>query len=215
MSQSMSSVGDLLPGASGLFEEAVAAGMSDVLPVPIEEIVEAAQTPVAFLPWLAVHYGVRLWFPDWPEALKRFVIDEAPAVSFTIGTRTAVPVLLDYVDATLVDAKAYPQRFVFGSAVIGRTSVRHPPFMARYLVHVETSTPRIGFVYGRAVLGRHAGRAPSREKFKRARAALRAAKAPESEYRVSFQTKRQITIADAIPLDGTYALGQFISRTRL
>jgi len=215
MSQNMSSVGELLPGARGAFEEAVAAGMSDVLPVPIEEIVEAARTPVAFLPWLAVHYGVRLWFPDWPEALKRFVVDEAPAVSFTIGTRTAVPVLLDYVDATLIDAKAYPQRFVFGSAVIGRTSVRHPPFMARYLVYVETSTPRMGFVYGRAVLGRHAGRAPSREKFKRARAALRAAKAPETEYRVSFQTKRQITVADGVPLDGTFALGQFISRTRL
>jgi P2-related tail formation protein len=189
--------------------------MSDILPVPIEDIVEPAQTPVAFLPWLAVHYGVRLWFPDWPEALKRFVVDEAPAVSFIVGTRAAVPTLLAYVDAALIDAKAYPQRFVFGSAIIGRTSVRHPPFMARYLVQVETSTPRMGFVYGRAVLGHHAGRAPSREKFRRARAALRAAKSPETEYRVSFQHKRQITIADAIPLDGTYALGQFISRTRL
>jgi phage tail P2-like protein len=211
----MSAVGDLLPGARGTFEEAVAAGMSDNLPVPIEDVVDPAQTPIAFLPWLAVHYGVRLWFSDWSEARKRLVILEAPAVNFTIGTRAAVPALLAYVDAALVDARSYPQRFVFGSAVIGRTSVRHPPFTARYLVHVETSTPRMGFVYGRAVLGRHSGRTPSREKFRRARAALRAAKAPESEYRVSFQTKRQITIADGVPLDGTYALGQFISRTRL
>jgi P2-related tail formation protein len=215
MSQSASSVGDLLPGARGAFEQAAAAGMSDILPVPIEDVVDPARAPVAFLPWLAVHYGVRLWFSDWPEELKRFVIDEAPALNFTIGTRSAVPALLAYVDATLIDAKAYPQRFVFGNAVIGRTSVRHPAFMARYLIHLETSTPRMGFVYGRAVLGRHAGRAPSREKFRRARAALRASKSPETEYRVSFQHKRQITIADAIPLDGTYALGQFISRTRL
>jgi phage tail P2-like protein len=215
MSQSMDSVGDLLPGARGTFEEAVAAGMSDDLPVPIEDVVDPAQTPIAFLPWLAVHYGVRLWFSDWPEDLKRFVIDEAPALNFMIGTRAAIPALLAYVDAALVDVRAYPQRFVFGRAVVGRTSVRHPAFMARYLIHVETATPRMGFVYGRAVLGRHAGRTPSREKFRRARAALRAAKSPETEYRVSFQHKRQITIADGVPLDGTYALGQFISRTRL
>lgn len=211
----MSSVGDLLPGARGPFEEAVSAGVSDELPVPIVDAVDAWRAPAAFLPWLAVHYGAPLWFSDWSEHIKRLAVDEAPALDFSIGTRAAVPTLLSYVDATLVDARSYPQRFVFGRAVVGRTPVRHPAFMARYLALVDTTTPRNGFVFGRAALGRRAGRTPSREKFKRARAALRASKTPETEYRVSFQHKRQITLADAVPLDGTYALGDFISRRSL
>jgi phage tail P2-like protein len=211
----MSSVGDLLPNARGIFEEAAAAGMSDVLPVPIKEVVDPAQTPVPFLPWLAVHYGVRLWFSDWLEARKRVVVGEAPAVNFKIGTRSAVSPLLGYVDGALIDAKAYPQRFVFGRAVLGRTPIQHPPFMARYLVKVDTALVGAQFVFGRAVLGRHVLRTPSREKFRRALAALRAAKAPESEYRVSFQRKRLITLTDNLPIDGTHHLGQFIDRMRL
>lgn len=211
----MSSVGDLLPGARGPFEEAAAAGMSDVLPAPIADAVDAWRSLAAFLPWLAVHYGARLWFSDWTDDIKRLVVAEAPALDFSIGTRAAAAPLLSYVGATLVDARAYPQRFVFGRAVVGRAPLQHPPFMARFLAHIETSTPRNGFVFGRAALGRRAGRTPSREKFRRARAALRAAKAPESEYRVNFQHKRQITLADGVPLDGTFALGQFIPLKRL
>ena len=68
---------------------------------------------------------------------------------------------------------------------------------------------------GRGVLGRHALRSPSREPFKRVYAALRAAKAPETEYRVSFQTFRRITVGDAISLDDGLHVGDFIQKTRL
>lgn len=211
----MSAVGDLLPASQGTFEAALADAMSDSLPVPIKEVMDPATTPAPFLPWLAVHYGARLWFSDWSEARKRLVVGQAPAVNFTIGTRAAVVSFLSYVDGALLDAKSYPHRFVLGRAVVGRTPLQHHAFVARFLVKVETSTPRKALVLGRGVLGRHAWRTPSREKFKRVMAALRAAKSPETQYRVNFQHKRQITIADNLPLDGSYKLGDFIARVRL
>ncbi|WP_348640128.1 phage tail protein, partial [Rhizobium sp. FKY42] len=53
----MAEVKPLLPSSSGAFEYALAAGMSDDLPVPYAQIMDPYQTPVRFLPWLAAHHS--------------------------------------------------------------------------------------------------------------------------------------------------------------
>lgn len=211
----MSDLSDMLPSVSGAFEIAAAKAMSDDLPVPIRQAVDSQAAPLPFLPFLAAHEGVRLWFHDWKTTRKRDVIAESVVANFEVGTRAASARFLAYVDATLLDVVSYPKRFVLGRAVLGRTALAHPAFVARYLVKVDTVTPKGALVMRRGVLGRHAWRRPSREKFRRVCAALRAAKAPETQYRVNFQHKRQIMLSDSLPLDGTHALGDFILRTRL
>jgi phage tail P2-like protein len=209
------SADDLLPTNKAPFEKALAAGMSDVLPVPIAQTLNPATTPLHFMPWLAVHDGVRLWFSDWPEARRRTVISEALAASWEVGVRAGAIRFLGYVDGALIDVIAYPARFVFHQARIGRTPIGHPPFLARYLVRIRTYKPRRAVVIGRSPLKSARLKTPSREARKRALAALRAAKAPETEYRVDFAHMRPLAIADAPPLDGTRHLGQFVNRTKL
>ena len=233
----MSAVGDLLPQSSAAWERALAAAMSDDLPVPIVEALDPATAPVEMLPWLAVHYGVRLWYSDWSEARKRQVIAEAPRAAFEVGTRAGVIRFLGYVDATLVDVVAYPARFVMGRARIGRTPIGHPPFLARYLVRVEMRKPARAFVIGRSPMAYrdqiaaplphlvvtsgggtvHGHRivTPSREPLRRCLAAIRAATAPETEIRVDFATARRLSLRDAPVLDGSASLGDFVARNKL
>lgn len=210
------SAADLLPARlTSHWTRALAAGMSDDLPVPIREAVDPAATPAALLPWLAVHDGVRLWFSDWSEEKKRRVVAEGLVAAFEVGTRAGAIRFLGYVDATLVDAVAYPARWIMGRAIIGRTPIGHPPFLARYLVKVETSIPKSTFVMGRSFLGRCYFRKPDRTPFDRCLAALRAAKAPETEIRVDFAHRRRLTLGDAPRLDGSHKLGDFVDRTKL
>ncbi|MEW6257426.1 MAG: phage tail protein I [Pseudomonadota bacterium] len=211
----MGSVEAVLAPKSGPFVQALAAAMSDDLPVPIRQVLDPAEAPSAFLPWLAVHDGVRLWFSDWSEARKRTVITNGPTDAGMVGTRPGSVRYLSYVDGILLDAVVYPSRFVQGRAVLGRTPIGHPPFLARYLVKVETVTPPRALVLGRGVLGRARLKRPTREPFNRALAALRTAKAPETEYRVDFGHLRPLSIADAPPLDGTFALDAYVSRNWL
>lgn len=213
----MTSAADLLPGGARAypFTRALALGMTDALATPIREAVDPHKAPAAFLPFLAAHESVDLWFEDWPEARKRAMIAEAPILAGKKGTRIGSVRFLSYVDAELVAAVAYPARFVLGRAVIGRTPIGHPPFVARYLVKIVTHTPRNAFVMGRSPIGRRALRTPSREPFHRALAALRVAKAPETEIRVDFAHKRPLQLSDAPPLDGTYRLGDFVTRRSL
>ncbi len=207
---------DLLPrGASAPAERALAAAMSDDLPVPIAEAVDPATAPVDLLPWLAVHDGVRLWFSDWPEAKKRRVIGEGLVAAWEVGTRAGEIRFLGYVDAALVDVVAHPARWVMGRAVLGRTPVGHPPFLARCLVRVATFAPPRAFVLGRAVVGWARTRTASREPLRRCLVALRAAKAPETEIRVSFEHRRRLRLSDAPPLDGSTRLGAFVTRSKL
>ena len=210
----MTAVRDFMPLRKPL-PLAISDGMSDTLPVPIRETMDPAQTPAAFLPILAVHRGVRLWFDDWAEARKRQVIAEATELNALIGTREAARRFLGYVDAELVDVIAYPARFVMGRAVIGRTPIGHPPFLARYLVKGETAAPPRAFVMGRAVIGRARLKTPSREPFRRCLAAIRAAMAPEVQIRVDFQHKRLITVDDHITVDDGYHVGDFVDRSKL
>lgn len=209
------SVAELLTREAGPFEAAAAAGHGGALPVPIAAILDPATTPAAFLPFLAGHESVDLWFSDWSDARKRQAIADGLADAGLKGTRAGAIRFLAYVDATLVDAIAYPARFRFGSALVGRTPIGHPPFVARYLVRLATFAPPRALINARAVIGRARLKTPSREPFRRVLMAARVAKAPETQVRVDFQHARMITIADGIPLDGSYTLGAFVERTKL
>lgn len=212
----MTTPADLLPqsGAGAPFECGLAFAMGDTLPVPIRTALDPAAAPMAFLPFLAVHDGVRLWFSDWSEAVKRRVVAEAIAANFEVGTRAASARFLSYVDATIVATISYPARFVVNRGAIGRTPVAHPDFTARYLVKTVTHKPPRAFTLGRGAIGRKPIRTPSREPFHRICAALRAAKAPESWYRVDFAHKRKLTFGDAPLLDGSHHVGDFVDRKR-
>jgi P2-related tail formation protein len=211
----MTSAADLLPTSAAPFEIALAKAMTDTLPVPLREAMNPAMAPVNLLPFLAVHDGVRLWFSDWSEARKREVIGASLSDCWLIGVRDGAVRYLAYVDGALVDAVAYPARFVMGRAIIGRTPIGHAPFLARYLVRIATRKSLRSLVMRRGVLGRTRLKTPSREPFQRCLSALRAAKAPETDIRVDFGHSRQIRLSDGVPLDGTYRLGAFISRTKL
>lgn len=211
----MMTAADLLPTSASPFEIALAKAMTDELPVPLREALDPATAPANLLPFLAVHDGVRLWFSDWSEARKRDVIGASLTDCWLVGVRDGAARYLAYVDATLVDAVAYPARFVLRQAIIGRTPIGHAPFLARYLVRIATKKPVRALVMRRGVLGSARLKTPSREPFQRCLAALRAAKAPETEIRVDFGHSRQIRLSDGVPLDGTYRLGAFISRTKL
>jgi phage tail-like protein len=209
------SVPDLIPPNSGTFERAIAEGMNDVLPVPLCEILDPATTPERFLPFLAAHRSVDLWFSDWTVERKRQMIAEAIQLARIKGTRAATLAFLAYVDAQLVDIIAHPKRFVIGRSTIERDPIGHKPFSARHLIKIETTTPPRAFVMGRAVIGRARFKTPSREPFERALSALRVSKAPETEYRVDFAHKRQWRLEDNIPLGDGVLLGAYLNRTRL
>jgi P2-related tail formation protein len=211
----MSSVAAVLPPSPTAWENACAQAMSDDLPVPIAQIVDPTQTPEAFLPWLAAHESVDLWFPDWTDDRKRAVIENAWTDAALKGTRQGAVNFLSYVGGTLVDAIAYPARFVMGQAVLGRTPIDHPPFVARYLVNVATNEPPNCFVLGRAAVGVAAVTTPDPTPINRCLTAMRVARAPETQIRASFASQRQLAIEDAPPLDGSAYLGQWIPNTSL
>ncbi len=205
-------VADLLPRHPGAFEKAAALAATDTLPVPIRQVVDPVQTPAAFLPFLAQQESVDLWYDDWTEDRKRAMIGEAVSLAARKGARIGAIRYLSYVDATLVDAVAYPAPFVLGYAIIGRTPVGLPPFTANYLIKVVTTLEPKAFVIGRSAFAAAFLKRPSRQKFDRALAALRVAKSPETFIRADFGYMRQLRIEDAPPLDGTYRLGAYIER---
>jgi hypothetical protein len=82
-------------------------------------------------------------------------------------------------------------------------------------VKVATEHPPRAMVMGRTVLSRAVLRTPSRERIERCRTALKVAKALETEFRADFAHMRHIRLSDAVPLDGTFRLGQYLDRIRL
>lgn len=207
----------LLPSSAGPFERSVLSGfgVDGDLPVPIKQVLDAAQTPQNFLPWLAAHESVDLWFSDWTDDRKREVIANAFTDGWLKGTRAGAIRFLGYVDATLIDVIAYPTPFVFGRAIIGQTPYGLAPFTANYLIRVDTYAPRRCFIMGRAAVSYAPVVTPPTTPWDRALMALRVTDAPETQIRVDFQHKRIIGITDAVPLDGSYVLGQWIERTKL
>jgi len=210
----MTTAKDLLPFEDPL-EASIAEAVSDTLPVPVDRALDPLTTPARFLPFLAQHKGVRLWYSDWADDRKRQMIAQSSDLAAKVGTRAGVLGFLPFVDAELLDAIAYPARFVMGRSVIGRAPIGHPPFVARYLVKIETKTPPRAFVLGRSVIGRHRLKTPSPEPFRRGMAALRAAKAPDTEYRVDFAHMRPLKLSDGPLLSDNLRLGAFVARTTL
>lgn len=220
----MSDVQRLLPSSSGPFERAIAAGMSDGLPVPYAEIMDPYQTPERFLAWLAAHHSVDLWFDDWSADRKREMIAQCAGVSVVYpasplgalkGTLPGLKRYLAFVDAEIVDRIAYPQRFTMSRAVIGRTPINHLPFTAHYLVHVTLQRPVGALQIGRGALGRAALRSVDLEPIRRVKRAMAIAKTPETLYSVTFAWRRPITFFDHIPIDGSHVFGGFKNRARL
>jgi phage tail P2-like protein len=60
------------------------------IPNPIDTLWNPWTCPVPFLPWLAWQYSVDYWRADWPEAVKRQVIDAAYSVHRIKGTLPAI-----------------------------------------------------------------------------------------------------------------------------
>jgi P2-related tail formation protein len=209
------SAAELLPSNSGAFERAAADALTDTLPVPIRQIVDPAVTPSAFLPFLAAHESVDLWFDDWSEDRKRQMVAEATELAALKGTHEAAVRFLSYVDADVVDNIAYPARFVLGRSALGITPLNHPPFKARYLIKVALERPPNAFILGRSALGLGALGRVSLEPIRRAKTALLISKAPETEYVVTFAWRRPITFGDAVLADGSHNFGGFIARPHL
>ncbi|WP_306180487.1 phage tail protein I [Rhizobium sp. AN73] len=136
---------------SEAFEKALIAGMTDDLPIPYDVIMDPYRTPARFLPWLAAHHSVDLWYDDWSEERKREMIAQCAGLSTDYpasplaalkGTLVGLKRYLAFVDADIIDRIAHPARFTFGRAVIGRTPIAHQPFTAHYLVHVTLRAPK-------------------------------------------------------------------------
>lgn len=205
----------LLDNEASPFERAVIEGMTDDLPVALLDAVNPAETPSAFLPFLAAHESVDLWLEEWSEERKREMVAEAPLLARKKGTRAGARRFLYYVDGTLLDVIAYPAPFIMGRARIGRTPIGHKAFVARYLVKVLTLKRPRSFVMSRSLLNRDRLNTADRTPLLKALGALRVAKAPETEVRVDFAHHRQPTLDDGLPLDPGFEIGAFAPRSKL
>ena len=220
----MSDITELLPGNAGVFEQALAHAMTDALPVPYEQILDPYLAPVEWLPWLAAHHSVDLWFDDWPEATRREMIAQCAGVS-TIhpgqqlgdlkGTFEGLKRYLWFVGATVLDRISYPAKFVIGQSAIGITPIQHPPFKARYLIKLVLEMPVNALVIGQSAIGLAAIRPPSQEPIIRAKRAARIAKFEHVEYVVSFTHRSKLRFGDAPLFDGSLRFGSFLDRPSL
>jgi P2-related tail formation protein len=213
----MSAVGQVLPDTPEVFEEAVAAALSADLPVPFAVLMDPAETRPDMLPWLAAHESVDLWYSDWSEERKRLMIADAPALAKLVGTRAAAERFLDYVDAVIIHKVSYPAPFVIGKTHLGdRVTIHQDHHKAYYLILISPRVEPDHFVIGQSRVDQVIRvRDVDYEPMRRVKAALRAAKAPDTEYAVDFGWKRKVTFADAWPLGTPRPLDLYIERTRL
>lgn len=218
------SVAAILPPETEALERALAAGMTDDLPAPLEILLDPYKTPAKWLPWLAYHHSVDLWFEDWPEERKREIIAQYAGVSVIYpgeslpeykGTHEGALRYLSFVEATVLARISYPARFVLGRSALGITPLNHPAFKARWLVKVLLKKPVNAFVLGRSAAGRGALRPVDLTPIRRAKEALLVAKAPETEYLVSFAWRRRATFGDDILFGDSLPFGGFIQRNTL
>ena len=206
---------DLLPPNRSVFETGLVEGLTDTLPIPYSQILDPQTTPVEFLPWLAVHESVDLWYADWPEARKRQMIAEAAELAALKGTHAGAVRYLGYVDAEVIDTVAYPARFVMGQSALGITPINHPAFKARYLVKVYLARPVNAYEMHRSAIGKAALRSVDRTPVLRAKRALEVSKAPETEYLISVAWRRANALRDDIALSEARNVGGWTDRTRL
>lgn len=218
----MSDVKAILPPSSGPFERAIAAGMSDTLPVPYAELLDPYTTREDLLAWLGANASLDLWFDDWPLARKREAIAQAAGLSDIYDgelaalktTRGGAIRYLALVDGTVVDAVSYPAPAFADDAFCDSAIIDHPPFLATYLVGVEVLDAD-GTYADQGYEGEAFAQAPITEPYDRCLAALRAAKAEHNEILVDFTTFRVITAGDGLTAGGGYTAGQYIARTKL
>ncbi|WP_336812236.1 phage tail protein I [Bosea sp. MMO-172] len=203
---------ELPPDTAGHYERVTMDAAQAELPIPLRQLVDPATTTPAFLPFVAVHEGVKLWFDDWSEARKRQIAAAWPQLSDLIGTRPGLVGLLAYVDATLVSAVAHPRRFVAGQSAVGVQPLQFPPFTARYLVKVTLRRHVRAVIAGRSACGIGASVPVSREPIFRAQVAATVSKGPATQYTVTFAHRRRPTFDEML-----FGMGfdEFIDRTSL
>ncbi len=206
---------DLLQSAAGPMLRALAAAFTDDLPVPIRQIMDPATAPAAFLPFIAAHRSVDLWFDDWPEARKRLMVAEAVKLAALKGTRAAAAAFLPFVDAQILDRLSYPQRFVLGFGALGVTPIDHKPFTTHFLIKVPLRAPVTPIVLGQTGLGEGALQEVDLEPIQRVNRALVVSKAPETLLSADFAHRRPLTFGDRPKLDGTHRLGGWVDRATL
>lgn len=220
----MTEVMPLLPSSSGLFERALAAGMSDDLPIPFAEALDPYTAPVETLPWLAGHYSLDLWLDEWPEARKREAIAQAAGRStlfpgFELGalktTRAAAARFLWLVDTVIVHKVSHPARYPVGLIAAGPTPINHPPFVARYLLKLDLPARAHAVCVGRTAIGRAAVRTLNRRPLQNAKRALTISKDPATEYSVTFAHRVPRALSDGYDFGAGHVLGAFKDRIKL
>lgn len=201
-----------LPSSSTAFERAVAAGMTDALPVPIRTALDPSEAPSAFVPFLGFQESVKLWFDDWSEARKREMVAAAPGLADLIGTRPGLAGFLAYVDAQVVSAVAHPRRFVAGRSAVGIQPLQFPTYTARYLIKVGLRRHRRSAVAGRAAFGLHAAIPTDLEPIRRVKIAASVSKGPGTQYTATFAHRRRPTFDE---MEFGMGFDQFIDRQSL
>ncbi len=85
--------------------EGADAGVASLDVAPIITVRDVANTPPAYLPYLAWERAVDVWDPNWPVGVQRAVISAAPEVHRYKGTVYAVKTALEAlgVDATITE----------------------------------------------------------------------------------------------------------------
>jgi P2-related tail formation protein len=209
------SVTELLAPERLPFDIAIAEAMTDTLLVPYREIMDPQQTPEEFLPFLAAHRSVDLWFDDWAVQRKRDMITEAPVLASIKGTYDASIRFLAYVDGTIIDAITYPSPFILDEAILDETPIDLPAFVAQYLVKVVIIAESDAFALDDGILDESLIINPDTTKLTRCLMALRVAKAPETEMRVDFQHKRPLSLIDAPHIGGSHFVGEYVDRLSL
>ena len=211
-------VSDALAQEEGEALHSHAAGMSDELPVPIAQLFNVETTTEEFLPYLAFNEGVKIWYDDWPIERKRGVAKNwLKDYASIIGTKAALEPFLALVDAELIDKVTHPTHFVIGVTPIeDGMRVHQEPFLLHALVKASPIADPEHFTIGVTSVDE-----PIRvldvdnEPLERAKAAMRAAKSPETEYTVDFGHKRPPTFADAVPFSEARPFNALIDRERV
>lgn len=95
---------NLLPPNATAQERALelATARVESVPVPIRDLWRPDDCPVELLPWLAWALSVDTWNPDWPEYIKRAVVNAAVETARLKGTVSAVKTALSALGASTV-----------------------------------------------------------------------------------------------------------------
>lgn len=206
---------ELLPSNSDPFEKALMAGAEADLPIPFGAVMDPAETSAEWLPFLAIHEGVRFWFADWSGDRKRQIIDDWTTLASLIGTRAAPARFLAYVDAEIVHKVSHPANRPLDYMALGLDPYDHPAYMARFLVKTNLSAHKAAFCLGLSALDVDALVPIDEQPLDRAMQALTISKAPETQYTVSFGHRVPITLDDGWDLDAGHELDSYRDRNRL